>query len=152
MKELRSVKNMNRSIDLFSKQINKEYMKLTLQLLQDISIGEKLDFNKLKLKYIKKVEDVQLLSEDSETESNENNLTSNMVKLLDGSSDEPSDEPSEEPSNESFNELQQSAVLLDKVIKNDTVYYVEKKKNGIVYNTKSEIVGYYKKNEIEFIS
>jgi len=148
MKELRSVKNMNRSIDLFSKQINKEYMKLTLQLLQDISIGEKLDFNKLKLKYIKKVEDVQLLSEDSETESNENNLTSNMVKLLDGSSDE----PSEEPSNESSNELQQSAVLLDKVIKNDTVYYVEKKKNGIVYNTKSEIVGYYKKNEIEFIS
>jgi hypothetical protein len=148
MKELRSVKNMNRSIDLFSKQINKEYMKLTLQLLQDISIGEKLDFNKLKLKYIKKVEDVQLLSEDSETESNENNLTSNMVKLLDNSSNE----LSEEPSNESSNELQQSAVLLDKVIKNDTVYYVEKKKNGIVYNTKSEIVGYYKKNEIEFIS
>ena len=148
MKELRSVKNMNRSIDLFSKQINKEYMKLTLQLLQDISIGEKLDFNKLKLKYIKKVEDVQLLSEDSETESNENNLTSNMVKLLDSSSNE----LSEEPSNESSNELQQNCVLLDKVIKNDTVYYVEKKKNGIVYNAKSEIVGHYKKNEIEFIS
>ena len=54
MKELKSVKEMKQLLDSYSSSINKEYMKKTLELLKKISIGENLDYNELKLKYIKK--------------------------------------------------------------------------------------------------
>lgn len=40
-------------IDSYCMKVNKEYMKQTLQLLEDIAEGENLDFAKLKQKYIK---------------------------------------------------------------------------------------------------
>jgi len=41
-------------IESYCTNINKEYMKQMLQLLKEISIGEGIDFNILKHKYIKK--------------------------------------------------------------------------------------------------
>ena len=136
MKELKSVKEMKNLLDSYSISINKEYMKKTLELLKKISIGEKLDYNELKLKYIKNdlshdITNTDITSIDitSTDDIQESDITS-TDDILDSESDQP--------------------ILLDKIIVNNVIYYVNKKTTQ-VYNTNSDLVGYYKMSKLNLL-
>jgi hypothetical protein len=142
MKELKSVKEMKQLLDSYSISINKEYMKKTLELLKKISIGEKLDYNELKLKYIKN----DLSHNITSTEITSIDITSIDITSTDDIQE--SDITSTDDILDSDNSDQ--PILLDKIIVNNVIYYVNKKTTQ-VYNTNSDLVGYYKIGKVTLL-
>jgi hypothetical protein len=131
MKRIKTVNKLrNRFIDIateFDKLLqdtdiltNEEHLKILsddkIKLLTQISIGEKIDLDLLKKKYLNSSSDVdeKVITKDKSKD------TSNKDELL-------------------------NSIVIDKI-----TYYYEPKENGIVYNSKSQIVGSYINKNFKF--
>lgn len=51
-------------METFCHKLNKEYLKNMNKLIEDIAVGENLDINMLKTKYLKKSNDIKNISDD----------------------------------------------------------------------------------------
>jgi len=122
MKSLKYAKKINEETAVFAQliesyctKINKEYMKQMLQLLEEIAVGEDLDFTHLKQKYIKNSK------QDTEDSSAHENNTN------------------------------EDEVLLDKIIYENKIYYIDKANDNDVYDIHSNKIGKYKNDKINFL-
>ena len=95
------------TIDAYYSKINKEYMKELICMVDMIALGEKLDADMLKEKYL-------------------------QIKKA------------------TINEIEDVGVILDKIIIDGIIYYCEQKENGVVYDSKTTIVGVKQNNIIKF--
>ncbi len=115
-------------------KVNKEYAKNILKLLERISIGENLDLEMLKTKYLN-VEEPTIIN---------TTIFSNISSEENISSDEhtSSEIPSEYINNEE--------IILDKITINNINYYYENKETGRIFDVTSKVVGEYK-NKVHYI-
>ena len=150
MKKLKNSKKMLLDAQAFLKTIeknysklNKEYAKNMITLLENIAIGENLDLEMLKKKYLSTSE--QIVS--TTIFSNEHKFNNNSSEL---SSEELTPYEINSVDNSENNELNSEEVILDKIIINNVNYYYENKENGHIYDSNSKIVGEYK-NKIHHI-
>jgi hypothetical protein len=144
MKKLKNSKKMLLDAQAFLKTIeknysklNKEYAKNMITLLENIAIGEKLDLDMLKKKYLSTSE--QIVS--TTIFSNEHKFNNNSSEL---SSEEITPYEINSVDNSENTELSSEEVILDKIIINNVNYYYENKENGNIYDSNSKIVGEYK--------
>ncbi len=141
MKKLKQSKKMLLDAQAFLKKIetnyskvNKEYAKNILKLLERISIGENLDLEMLKTKYL-------------EEPIINTTIFSNIISEQDSSEQTFSDIASEERSSEeitSSEDINNDEIILDKITINNINYYYENKENGRIFDVNSKIVGEYK--------
>lgn len=120
MKSLKYAKKINEEAAVFSQliesycaKINKEYMKQILQLLEEIAVGEGIEFAYLKQKYIK----------NSKQDTEESTTPEN------------GDEE----------------ILLDKIIYENKIYYIDRANDDDVYDIHSNKIGKYKNDKINFL-
>ena len=113
MKELKNTKKIKKEvnsltqlIELHCDEINKDHMKQMIRLLKNIAIGENLNYEELKLKYLKKHDDII---------TSDTNIPADIVDIKIESKIE-------------------NDVILDKVTHNNTSYYVDKI-NNITYDS-----------------
>jgi hypothetical protein len=142
MKKLKHSKQMLLDAQAFLKNIetnysklNKEYAKNILKLLEKISIGEKLDLEMLKAKYLNEEEPVIIT----------NNITTNITifsNITDISEEIISEETSSEVTSEEV--ITNEEIILDKITINNNIYYYENKDNGRIFDVNSKVVGEYK--------
>ncbi len=147
MKKLKHSKQMVLDAQLFLKKIesnysklNKEYAKNVIKLLERISIGENLDLEMLKKKYL-----------DAEEPTTITTIFSNISENI---SDNQSDETTSEyhTDNNTDNHYDNNTdnitnteeeIILDKITINNINYYYENKENGRIFDSNSKIVGEY---------
>ena len=140
MKELKYTRKLSVLIEQINYKINKEYANNIYKLVKKIAIGENLDFDMLKNKYLKSKsketqEDNQNDNQNDTPETPDTQEISNINEIVE-STDTLSPTSSEH----------QSEIILDKIIINDINYYYENKENGHIYDSKSKIVGEFKNN------
>ncbi len=126
-KMLLDAKAFLKNTEKYYHKINKEYSQNILKLLESISIGENLDFEMLKNKYLKS--------------------SDNIDKTLTPTTEESPPELTEEQTTEE--NIIQDCKILDKITIDGSNYYYENKENGCIYDSDSKIVGYY--NNKKFI-
>ena len=121
MKSLKYAKKINEETAVFAQliesyctKINKEYMKQMLQLLEEIAVGEGIEFAYLKQKYIK------------------------------NSKQDTEDSPAQENTDG-------DEVLLDKIIYENKIYYIDRANDNDVYDVHSNKIGKYKNDKINFL-
>jgi len=138
-----------KNIETNYSKLNKEYAKNILKLLEKISIGEKLDLEMLKAKYLNEEEPVIIT----------NNITNNITifsNITDDISEDVSEDVSslvitEDASSEISEEvITNQEIILDKITINNNIYYYENKNNGRIFDINSKVVGEYK-NKIHYI-
>lgn len=152
MKKLKHSKQMLLDAQAFLKNIetnysklNKEYAKNILKLLEKISIGEKLDLEMLKAKYLNEEEPVIITTNITIF----SNITDNITEDI--SSDVSSLIITEDASSEiSEDVITNEEIILDKITINNNIYYYENKDNGRIFDINSKVVGEYK-NKIHYI-
>ncbi len=151
MKKLKQSKQMLLDAQEFLKKIetnyskiNKEYAKNILKLLERISIGENLDLEMLKTKYINTEEPTTIINKTifSNINSEENISEEHISSEITSDENNSSEITSEENNNEE--------IILDKININNINYYFENKDNGRIFDINSKLVGEYK-NKVHYI-
>jgi hypothetical protein len=144
MKKLKHSKQMLLDAQAFLKNIetnysklNKEYAKNILKLLEKISIGEKLDLEMLKAKYLNEEEPV-IITTNITIFSNISEDISSLIITEDASSEVVSSDISSEEV------VTNEEIILDKITINSINYYYENKENGRIFDVNSKVVGEYK--------
>jgi hypothetical protein len=142
MKKLKHSKQMLLDAQAFLKNIetnysklNKEYAKNILKLLEKISIGEKLDLEMLKAKYLNDEEPVIITTIFSNITDN---ISSEIITSEEISSENIIDEDT------SSEVITNEEIILDKITINSINYYYENKDNGRIFDVNSKVVGEYK--------
>ena len=126
-----------KNIETNYSKLNKEYAKNILKLLEKISIGEKLDLEMLKAKYLNEEEPV-IITNNITIFSNITDNISEEIITSENIIDE--DTSSEVTSSEVILE----EIILDKITINSINYYYENKDNGRIFDVNSKVVGEYK--------
>jgi hypothetical protein len=142
MKKLKHSKQMLLDAQAFLKNIetnysklNKEYAKNILKLLEKISIGEKLDLEMLKEKYLNEEEPVIITNNITIFSNITDDISEDVSSLV--ITEDASSEISEEVINN-------EEIILDKITINSINYYYENKENGRIFDINSKVVGEYK--------
>jgi hypothetical protein len=156
MKKLRNTKNICKETQLFIKlinkychEINKEYLKKMHKLIKNIAKGENLDIHMLKEKYLKTLDKN---SKENHQNNDINNEDDNIHEDI--HEDIHNDSPTMELNTETYIETNKDNILeeiiFDKIIIDDINYYYENKEDGRIYNSSSNIVGFYKNKKFIF--
>ncbi len=131
-----------KNIETNYSKLNKEYAKNILKLLERISIGENLDLEMLKNKYLNTEEPAIINKIIFSNISSEENISEEHI-----SSDITSDENN---SSEITSDNTNDEIILDKITINNINYYYENKDNGRIFDVNSKVVGEYR-NKIHYI-
>ena len=126
-----------KNIETNYSKLNKEYAKNILKLLEKISIGEKLDLEMLKAKYLNEEEPV-IITTNITIFSNISEDISSLIITEDASSEVVSSDISSEEV------VTNEEIILDKITINSINYYYENKENGRIFDVNSKVVGEYK--------
>ena len=133
-----------KNIETNYSKLNKEYAKNILKLLEKISIGEKLDLEMLKAKYLNEEEPVIITTIFSNITDISSEITSE--EHSEETSEETSEDASDVTSSEIISEevMANEEIILDKITINNNIYYYENKENGRIFDVNSKVVGEYK--------